>query len=488
MVHRAPFFLTAFLGAIFFCYFLMGYTLIPAGDIAEYFGITQSLSTHASIALTNKDVQTLSTILHKEYFTNPGYYIAGVDGNKYPVHFIAYSFLLLPLRFMLERWSFSPLLTFPLTNLLILFFTILFCMRQFLHSTTKQFLFLILILFSPILSFISWPGPDLLVMCLLLLALCYVFTSHYSIAGTLIAFASWHSQPLVPLSVILTSIPLVQTIYTHHSLAHFSWKKIRSIFFVLVLIAIPYIYNIAVFGVLTPWTIFQDNWTIQNGFGIQNIHPQKLFEQFFDPNIGIFWYMPIGTLIGIGYICWKGYTKKMYWIIGIVTIMTACFFQTNPAWHYGTSGYGPTRHILFIIPLFITVGMQWFFSLRRNTILFYTLIIVYIGIQSIPLTWNGWLAPHFENTLSHSPVATFILTHYPLWYSPTPELFVDRTNHTDLDHLTTAIYTVNGVCKKAYIANGNIQPVLTQCGYLDTNATLVIRKHPFGNTYSTYNK
>jgi hypothetical protein len=29
------------------------------------------------------------------------------------------------------------------------------------------------------------------------------------------------------------------------------------------------------------------------------------------------------------------------------SVITAFFYQTNPAWYHGTSGYGPSRHAIF---------------------------------------------------------------------------------------------------------------------------------------------
>lgn len=476
MTHRVPFILTILVGVAVFLYFLTVYTLVPAGDIAEYFGVTQSLLSHGTIMLTSDDIVMLKPILHGEYFTDPGYYLYGRDGNRYPVHFIAYSFFLIPMRMVLTWFHFSPLLTFPLTNLCILFATLLFCMKRFFHSYTKQVFFPLLMLFSPILFFIVWPGPDLLVVCLITIALCFIWGKEYIPAGFLLAFASWQSQPLAPLACIGALLSLSQ---------RRNVKRIALFLLTLGIVAVPYLYNLVIFGALTPWTLFQDTWTKTYGFGLQNISLKKLFEQFFDPNIGIFWYMPLGTIIGIGYLLWKGIKQRWYWGIGIFAVMTAFFFQTNPAWHYGTSGYGPTRHILFIVPLFAILSLEWIVSLKQKRV-FITIVTLYFIIQSVPLTWNGWLTPQFDHALYQSPAAQYVLNTIPQWYNPTPEIFIDRTNHTDTDRLSTAVYTFDNKCKKAYIANGNIEPVLKICGYISSDAVTAIRTNPNIYTYSTY--
>ena len=87
--------------ALLFTYILFFVKLEPAGDIVEYYGITESILNHGSIELTKQDEQILSRTLHPEYFKDPQYYIKGKDSNRYPVHFPFYSFLALPVRIVL---------------------------------------------------------------------------------------------------------------------------------------------------------------------------------------------------------------------------------------------------------------------------------------------------------------------------------------------------------------------------------------------------
>jgi len=416
----------------------------PAGDIAEYFGITESLINHQSLELTTKDQKNLSQSLHPDYFQDPGYYIEGVNRKKYPVHFVFYSVLAVPVRLGLRFFRLDQLKTLAVTNLIIFSLIIFLVMRFFLKSSWQKILFLALIYLSPLVFFLTWPGPDIFYLSLLLLAV-YLFYSHkYFLSALLVVLASWHSQPLIALAGSSILVFFIKK------------RNLPRTLFLVFLIAIPYIYNYLAFGVLTPWTIFADGWTTLHGFGLQNVSLKKLYEQLFDLNIGLFWYAPLISLAGFYYV-----TRRSFWI-SLLILLTALIYQTNPAWHYGTAGFGPTRHILFVLPILI-------FFITRNLKFNFTnfnLVGLIITSQLFVLSSNGFISPNFQNSLRQNALATFVLDNYPKFYQPTPEIFVDRTNQTDLKYPTSAIYKKAGFCQKAYVLKQDAGKLISECGFL----------------------
>lgn len=428
------------------------------GDIVEYFGMTESLINHKGIDLTSKDFENLKNYLNPGYFVDTGqtdqnggflYYMEGKNGDKYPVHFFFYSLLSLPIRLLLRFFGLNELLALRLTNLAILSLTSFIILKVFLKSAFKKIVFITLSLLSPIIQFIIWPGPDIYYMSLLLLAVFLFFEKKYFWACLLTGLASWHSQPLV-------------IIFLFNILFYLKNNGIKptQLLFLFFITGLPYLLNIYTFGVLTPWTILEDEWTKINGFGLQNASLQKLFEQFFDPNIGLFWYAPGILLVGM-------FLMAKNVKIAATLLITAFFYQTNPAWNYGTAGFGPTRHILFIIPFLIYYITSLNKNIKNKIIL--TLIII---SQAFSLSINNFLTPVLENSLNQSPYAAFILNHFPQIYNPTPEIFVDRTNHTDFKYISTAVYKFNNQCKKAFVLKSDEDKVIKECGFItDFNLT-----------------
>lgn len=460
-----PIIITLLLFLILLGYFLITPLVERAGDIGEYYGITETFITHFGFDLHPENQLGLSELLDPYYYNSPYYYILGRDGGRYPVHFIFYSLLLIPIRLILQFFTFNPLLSFSVTNLLILFLTILYIITKLLQEDYQKYLFLVFTLLSPVMFFIVWPGPDVFYICMLLLGIFFFCDKKYIRSSMFVALASWHSQPLIIICGAILAFYFFSNIFysriNSKILLHFDPKVFISCVLVGLFALIPYFYNLFIFGMLTPWNVLADGWTVMNGFGIQNVSLLKLFEMFFDLNIGVFWYMPILFILFIIGL-FKRY-RNLHAIYLTSSFLITCFFyQTNPAWHYGTSGFGPTRHVLFMIPLIIYIALQVKLASVK-----YLVISLIIGTQLVVLSMNGFLKPHPPNSLYHNPMASFILNTWPQFYNPSYELFVDRTNHTDNDYLSNAFYKASsGKCKKAFVLIGLSKELLTTCGYI----------------------
>ncbi len=435
----------------------------PAGDIVEYYGSTVSLLSHGNVSLTDKDQKEIEKVLSPEYFKDPQYYIRGSDGKRYPVHFVFYSFLLLPARIFLNILQANPLLSFPVTNLIILTLTVYFIFKYYIRENIRRLQLLVLVYFSPLLFFITWPGPDLYVASFLLLALYSLFAKQYFITTMLVVLASWHSQPIGFIAIAVYIYYLYESIKPKIDAALIIQAVLLGI-----LILLPYLYNYVQFGVWTPWVLIDNGWTKINGFGLQNIRIGKFLEQFLDPNIGLVWYAPVVFFIGF-YTLVRLIKKEIHLLVcAIFFLFTALLYQTNPAWHYGTAGFGPSRHILFFLPFLIYLALRGLASFRYSGIKIILLILLGVW-QIFSLDINGFLLPDFRNTLYHSPYAEYLLNNYPELYSPTSEIFIDRTNHTDFDYLTSAVYKNGELCKKAYILSDDVSKLITECNFIPKN-------------------
>lgn len=467
-----------------FVFFLVHPAINWGGDIIEYYGTTESLLNHLSPDLTYQDQQNIGKVLNPVYFKDPQYYIEGYAGNRYPVHFIFYSILLIPLRLLLEFFHQPGIKSLALSNLLILTIAVWLILKKISLSNFQKVILLLVIYLSPFVYFIAWPGPDLFYLSLLLLSCFLFYKKNYYRSALLTVVASWQSQPLIILACGFTGI---------YVLNNWNKKKGIKIFFaislLIILSSIPYIYNIWAFRVLSPWILFKNIWTQYYGFGLHNLNFDKFAEQLFDINMGIFWYIPILFLVGMYRIFKNAVRNINTFIICLFLILTALFYQTNPAWNYGTSGYGPTRHILFLLPFLILFFITNIARRMKDllVIIFFALFQIYV------LSFNGFLVPDFLHVLDHSPYAKYILDNFPQLYNPTPEIFIDRTNHTDLDHPTSAIYKQNGNCKKAYILDGESDRLLSECGYIPDaykdNILTKLQKHQddlYSGEYVTY--
>jgi hypothetical protein len=238
---------------------------------------------------------------------------------------------------------------------------------------------------------------------------------------------------------------------------------------------VPYLYNLYAFGTLTPWLGLQNAYASINGFGLQNISIFKLFEQFFDPNIGLFWYGSV--LIFLSIIGIKHFWQERQWerlVVVLGFLLTALFYQTNPAWHYGTTGYGPTRHIIFFLPLLIYLSLKNSHKVKGG--LLGGMFVICIAIQGYSLLFNGFIYPDTTRSLFHTPYARYFLNNYPQVYNPTPEIFIDRTLNLDTMLPQSAIYREQGICKKAYILPNGQFLLKQKCGFIPKSERNKLKK------------
>lgn len=463
LLSKLPWLLLGLVAAFLGWYVLMVATVQQAGDIVEYYGVTESLVNHGGVSLTLEDRVNLEQVLHKAYFEMSGYYIEGRKAARYPVHFWFYSLLAVPVRLLLSLTELDLRRSLFFVNWLSIICAVGFIWTRYVKDWFKRIALLVLVFTGALMSFLIWPGPDLWYLSLLLIVPFAFFEGECWLAAGLTALASWHSQPLIVFAAGLTAYAIYQSWLTKIDNQTLLKPDIKPLIWagLLGLMAlIPYVYNLYAFGVLTPWTKLQDGWTIMNGFGLHNASLWKFWEQWFDLNVGLFWYAPVVfvlALVGV----WKMRSKKQQlWFFAGLSILTAFFYQTNPAWHYGTVGFGPGRHGVYLLPILIYFALQ---ALSKK-VWGVVLIAVIISSQVWGLSLNGYLEPDFTKTLQLSPFAEFVLNRWPQWYSPTPEIFVDRVNHTDLDYPTTAIYKRNGQCVKAYALMTDEEQLKIECG------------------------
>jgi len=446
--------ISSFIFLILLFFILTKVQIKPDGDIVEYYGVTETLLNHGSLDLRAGDITKLEQYIDAPKFDNPGYYLLGRFGGRYPVHFWAYSLLLIPARLTLEALGANPLLSFPLTNLFLLFGTLIFLLKRFLKKPLSQVLFFVLVFSSPLVFYLTWPGPDMLYLGLLLIAVFYSFQKQLRTAAYLVALASWHSQPLAALAVGL----IILNLWKERRLLGIGWGAVS-------IAALPYLYNLYAFGVFTPWTLLENTYAQINGFGLSNLSLKKFFEQFFDLNLGLFWYSPLLIYFSARYFIRK-LQKRQWEHIVIITgfLLTAFFYQTNPAWHYGTTGFGPTRHIIFILPLLIFLSLKYAQKAPKRAFGFVS--VVFLVLQGYSLFFNNYFYPDTTRALYHNPYAQYVLDNHPQLYNPSPEIFIDRTLHSDGMFPQTAVYQTAGFCRKAYLLPGGVAQVRAECGFI----------------------
>jgi len=428
---------------VLFLFYLNYPNIQNAGDVIEYYGTTESILNHGGINLTPQDKSALSSSISPGYFNDNQYYLTGKNGEKYPVHFAGYSLMMVPMRLALRSIGQDERMTFVFTNLLILTLTVFYLFRYFVVKRWQQLLLLLGIYLSPFISFISWPGPELMIMCLLLLSVFLLYKEQYLFALLFAVLATWQSQPLIIIPFFYCLVALYAAI-THKDI-----KMISAVVVVGGLVFIPNLLNILLFGTLSPWTLFSGKHLVS----VSNITTQKFLELFIDPNLGLVWYGPFLLMGGLIIIIKRASVDLKTALLLTTLLLVALAYETNANWNNGTAGFGPTRYIIFMIP-YLIYFITTYLSKNLTSAIILGLTIV---VQFLTLSVNGGLSPQFVNSLYHTPYSQYILKTMPEWYNPTAEIFVERTLHTEPDSLIKATYKEGTACFKTFVPQGQTE-------------------------------
>ncbi|MDQ5951061.1 MAG: hypothetical protein QG639_338, partial [Patescibacteria group bacterium] len=227
-------------------YFLFVAKIQLGGDIVEYYGTSESLLSHQSVDLSPDDQKVLEQFLHKAYFEDPGYYIEGKEGKRYPVHFVFYSFLVTLVRIVMKPFAAPELKSLWLVNIASFSVAMALIWKFFTKELWQRMVIALLWITSPLLFFFVWPGPDLWYLMVLSVAVFAYFNKSPLIASILTAIASWHSQPLLVLSSLFFAVHLFRnsTISYGKIRLNVAVKDILFGIIIAALLAIPYGYNL----------------------------------------------------------------------------------------------------------------------------------------------------------------------------------------------------------------------------------------------------
>lgn len=431
------------------------------GDIIEYYGMSESMINHQSLELRESDKQNLIQRFGPGYFHNPEYYFKAPNGQRYSGHFWSYSLTLIPARLALRALGIDEVKAISVTNVLILSVLSFVIFLLHLKSFIRRIIYLVVVYISPVVSFLVWPGPEIYVFALVFWSVVLFTEKKYGSAVIIAAIASWQSQPLLVFVAVYGLYMLWEQLRTLDLKDSKQIGLIVAKYSSLILcIFLPNVYAFFTFHKLHGLSNL-------DGVGIQNFTVLRLVEIFFDPNFGLYFYLPVIGIIGIYVLLRQSIRESRYIIYFLALIGSGVLFTAITNWNHGTAGYGPMRYALYLMP----VMMYFFVTKYQNKLAWHALLTVSISLQIILLSMNGFLMPRLENSFVLTPMAKFVLIHMPKLYNPTSEIFIERTIGHEEKYVNVSIFRNNGKCIKAYVTTGNADFLKSACGSFDSSYT-----------------
>ena len=432
------------------------------GDGNEYFLMLESFRNHFSPDLQMEDIKK-SYVGERNAFgekADPYWgYFKGRDQRWYSQHFWAYSLTSLPAKAILELFGFKGSRSLQITNALLFAFTLL-VLNFFSKLDEKQKLLSTLLLtFSPALWFIHWTHPEIFILCWVTLSLIFFHSNKYPLAIISAVLASFQNQVLTLYVLFL----LIKAAFN----SHFKIKTLILYGALSALVFLPNAFYWMVFGRFNP---------LSDATALANISAFRVFEAFFDLNIGLLPYLPLSLLFFFGVILFRlisqsGFSDDWQIFILIIALITVCSATDN--WNHGTSG--PSRYVIWILPFIFYTLITNLKTIWKGPVL-KTLFVSAVAWQ-VFIVVSGGLLVHEEDYLKHTSLAQFVLNRFPELYNPSYEIFCERTQHSESACEDPTIYTHKNQCKKALVTCDGLNKLESLCGKVDKNFQEACKNH-----------
>ena len=403
-----------------FCHFAFVIPAKPYGDAFEYDCMAESLLRHGSPELRDSDIAAAQEKLRTQSgireFTNPRIgYFKGNDGKYYSYHFWLYSLLAAPAKAAIGAIGGDELRAFGVTNAL-LYIAMLWVV--FLRGPEgKKLLLTALMLFSPMVPYITWPHPEVFCAALAAMALAFYLRGNLARAAFFSALASCQNPPIAFFTLCAACAAL-------HG-AWRQWKTAKSIpFGRLALVALGCLP--VFFAPIFYWVRFSTfNLIAKVGaadFSLITYH--KLHSYFFDINQGAVLYS--GLLL---FVFLFGLAKNIvrrrwrHFELAACVFVMAVLSLPAPNWNCGLSV--AIRYFAWCYP-FLAFYVACAVEFRRPR-LWHALLA---GNMALLFFVNNAFAGKMNN-LHHTNLAEKVLTYCPFLYNPEHDIFAERVTHAE---------------------------------------------------------
>ncbi len=401
----------------------MGKRIKLAGDVDEYVLMTIAVASHGSPDIRAHDIATAKRLM-PSYFRPrlealeagiaakhtvpvPGFY-TGTDGATYAIHFFAYSALAAVPYKLLEAAGADPLRCYQALNLLAVFGLGLTLFRYF-GNAGRGFAGLGLFLLAGGILYWNWSSPEILSASALLAAFLWFAMGAPIIGGALAGLATMQNPTIV---FALAFLPLL-SVWQQRSIAPlFKPRMAAGLAIGVLLFALAPLFNLAKFG--TPSII------AKVATSPELVSSARLFSLFFDLNQGMVLAIPA---VGAMLLCWgwrnASWRRELQLLLLCAAATLALCVPALSVGNWNSSAAGVMRYAFWAAMPLLFVLLH---RLRAMETWPAKPVAALLLVQALAMAAN-FRYSHVE----FSPLARWIMNHYPTAYNPEPELFVERS-------------------------------------------------------------
>ncbi len=421
---------------------------IREGDGYEYALILESFFNHFSPDIREADITSLIKIVESQpstydvnvlqrileaYRNGEDEIYLGVlksnQGEYFGYHFWLYPLINLPVKAFLAALNLNELKAFQLTNALLIILTIVYVLLFSKQSPFGRWAMSLLYLAGCIFFYLKWPHPEIFIAAMILISGCAFMEKrlHLSVIAATLATLQNPSVVFLVASIFIFSIFKDFNINTLRQPIMLIKKHI-GMAIIASFSLLPYIfyyYHYQKFSLIA-----------YRGFVDPSlISMQRFMSTIFDLNQGLIVGFPgimIGVFLLIVYRLIQAISKnkKPYFnqidilLVAFLLMLQPTLSQTN--WNHGQSIF--SRYAFWLGMILIVWVVANLDKLPRLTK--YSLLTLILGLQFLP-NELFFRRPRDGHYLKMKPQAAWVISNFPGWYNPDPEIFAERVRESE---------------------------------------------------------
>lgn len=444
----------------------------PTGDGVEYILTTEALFNHQSFDIRAEDSKSYKkqATLKQEWNSVPRHqvfdslekffaqrqsleyldvcaasYYVNKEHKIYVHHFVFYSLLNLPMRYVMQLTNNEPLIGFDLTNVLFITLTCILLLFYTKDSFWHALAITLIFFFNGMFWYIKWTHTEVLTCCLVTASLFLFFNKRLYLSVFLMALASLQNQPLA----ILVFFMVLYTIFANR----FTIKSFLLSGLCSWIVLLPSLFYYYLFGIT--------NLVSHGGYlDKHNVTIDRVIGFFVDLDQGAILAIPLilpAYLILLLFFTIKSIRERnIEWslFIPIAILFISCLVSMMTNWVHGMAVIN--RYAIWISAI---ISVHFYFLLLKTEIKEAIRSIILAAVIFFQITFILYF--HFtglseSESLLHKSHTKWVLNNFPSLYNPDPCIFIHRTLHKPIQvtdsTLSPVLYLGNTTNKKIKIA------------------------------------
>jgi len=414
------------------------------GDSREYLLMTQAFISHGTPSVRESDVEDFLALpgnasvadnLFSEMLASSPPFYSSKSGGVYSYHFWLFPLIFSPFVLLTRLMGLADTSGYLLGNVFFVCLVAWCFLRSKRYDITVSILGVVLFFSIGGMYYIGWTHPEIFSASLLCIGLIFLRDGRIKASAFLVALAGQQNPPIILLLPLIFILD-VKRIFRDKSRFYGVFRDACIWVFVALISVLSSLFYQIEFGVL--------NLISSEGMADASLISVHRFSSlFFDPNLGVFWAIPFAFIAAIGVLILRfAASIEWRWVFYFVLMAAVCVIPSLSAPNWNSDMMVISRYGFWCAVPLVFAFLEIFKCVERRCVRFY--FVLFMIFSQVGLVYfNKMTFPSGSNYVEFHPWAQIFLEKIPHFYSPIPEVFIERGINNEAVDEKRVYYWVN---------------------------------------------